>query len=251
MNAARPVVVAVIPARDEAAVIGTVVKGLLALDDGAGPRIAGVVVCDNGSRDGTAEVAREAGARVVREDMPGYGAACLAALAAIGPCDIVLFVDGDGSVDPTDVPALLAEMARGADLVIGWRPRAWQQPHAMGWPQRMGNLIAVALIVVLFGRRFRDLGPLRAIRTRSLAALSMADRAYGWTVEMQVKALLAGCRIAEVPVHLRRRVGRSKISGTWRGVLGAGTGIIGTVLALRLASWAQRWRWTRRAGNDA
>jgi hypothetical protein len=188
---------------------------------------------------------------VVHEDTPGYGAACLAALAAIGPCDIVLFVDGDGSVDPADIPALLAETARGADLAIGWRARAWQQRHAMGWPQRIGNLVAVALIVVLFGRLFRDLGPLRAIRARSLAPMSMADRAYGWTAEMQVKALLAGCRIAEVPVHLRRRVGRSKISGTWRGVVGAGVGIIGTILTLRLRSWVQRWRWPRRAGNDA
>jgi glycosyltransferase involved in cell wall biosynthesis len=242
--------VAVIPARDEAAVIGDVVRGLLALEDRSGPRIREVVVCDNGSRDRTADLAREAGARVVREDTPGYGAACLAALSSVGACDIVLFVDGDGSVDPADVPALLAEIARGADLVIGWRPPSRQQPLAMGWPQRAGNLVAVALIALLFGRRFRDLGPLRAIRTQTLARLSMADRAFGWTAEMQVKAMIAECRIAEVPVHLRRRVGRSKISGTLRGVIGAGVGIIGTILMLRFASWRDRAVSPRRARDS-
>lgn len=248
---APPRVAAVIPARDEAAVIASVVRDLLALRSDGHALIEQVMVCDNGSRDGTGAEAIRAGASVVREEQAGYGAACLAALGALAPCDIVVFVDGDGSMDPADVRAVIAAVADGADLAIGWRPNAWIEPGAMTWPQRIGNVVAVSLIGILFGHRFHDLGPLRALRAAMLPDLAMSDRAFGWTVEMQVKAILCGHRVTELPVHVRRRVGRSKISGTLRGVVGAGVGIIGKIVALRFNDWNGRWRAWRNAKDGA
>lgn len=234
----------VIPARDEASIIGHVVAELLALRRGEAPLIGQVVVCDNGSRDGTADVARAAGADVVSQSRPGYGIACLTALAAVVAADIVVFVDGDGSIDVRELENLLNPFTRGADLVIGWRPHALSESGAMSVPQRLGNRIATGMIFLLFGTRFRDLGPFRAITNTALQRLHMADPTFGWTVEMQLKALLQGLAIAEVPVHTRRRVGQSKISGTWRGVIGAARGIIGTIVRMRLVSLidAQRRR---------
>lgn len=231
----RLTVGAVIPARDEAGNIGAVVDGLLALrsPDG-GPVIDDVVVCDNGSTDGTAQRARAAGARVVVEPAPGYGRACLTALAALRPVDVVLFVDGDQSSATAEAPDLLHGIAAGADLVIGSREPGRREPGALSPPQIVGNRVASVLIRLLWGRQVTDLGPFRAIRAEALRRLDMRDTAYGWTVEMQIKAIQAGLRVVEQPVSSRRRqFGRSKVGGTVRGVIGASAGILGTIVRLR------------------
>lgn len=190
-----------------------------------------VVVVDNGSTDRTAEVARSLGARVVSEPRRGYGQACLSGLAALASVDIVVFLDGDYSDYPDEMPALLAPILRGeADLVIGSRVLGTRQRGALLPQQRLGNALATWLIRWFYGVRYTDLGPFRAIRTDALRRLQMQDRDYGWTVEMQVKAAQAGLRLAEVPVSYRRRLGVSKISGTLKGTLKAGHKIITTIL---------------------
>ena len=229
---------AVIPARDEEQSIGSVVRELLALANQQGhPLIDCCVVCDNGSRDATGPRARAAGARVVRQETPGYGIACLTAIAALEPVDILLFTDGDGSFEAAQCVRLLAALAEGADLAIGSRALGQVAPGALTLPQILGNRVASWLIRRLWGRRVTDLGPYRAIRAEALRRLDMQDRAYGWTVEMQVKAIQSGLKVAEAPVDaLRRRAGKSKVGGTWRGVLGASLGILGTIAILR---WRQ------------
>ena len=228
-------VAAVIPARDEAENIGEVVGGLLALRTGAGRRVMDdVVVCDNGSTDATAERARAAGARVTVERKPGYGRACLTAIAALRPADVVLSVDGDQSCEPRQALELLRAAADGADLVIGSRVLGRMEPGALSPPQIAGNRVASLLIRMLWGRTVTDLGPFRAIRADALRRLDMRDTAYGWTVEMQIKAIQMGMRIVETPVDSRRRrFGRSKVGGTVKGVVGASVGILGTILRLR------------------
>ena len=228
-------VAAVIPARDEAENIGEVVGGLLALRTAAGQRVIDdVVVCDNGSTDATAERARAAGARVIVERTPGYGRACLTAIAALRPVDVVLFVDGDRSCDPRQALDLLRATADGADLVIGSRVLGRMEPGALSPPQIAGNRVASLLIRLLWGGRVTDLGPFRAIRSDALRRLDMRDTAYGWTVEMQIKAIQMRMRIVETPVDSRRRrFGRSKVGGTVKGVVGASVGILGTIFRLR------------------
>ncbi|HSC77555.1 MAG TPA: glycosyltransferase family 2 protein, partial [Candidatus Acidoferrales bacterium] len=176
---------------------------------------ARILVVDNGSTDATAEVARARGAEVVSERRRGYGQACLAGLAALShDPDIVVFMDADGSDVPAEAELLLESIRRGeADLVIGSRALGGAEPGSLTWPQRWGNRLSCALIRLLFGHRYTDLGPFRAIRRQSLEALGMQDTNFGWTVEMQVKALKRGLRVAEVPVSYRRRLGQSKISG--------------------------------------
>ena len=227
-----------IPARDEAGHIGAVVAELLALRNRDGrPVVDHCVVCDNGSRDDTATAARQAGAAVVAESTPGYGSACLAALAAMPQVDVVLFTDGDGSFKAEQAPALLDAIVEGADLAIGSRRLGRREAGALSAPQRIGNRVAAGLIWLLWRQRITDLGPYRAIRGPALEALAMRDRAFGWTVEMQVKAIIHGLRVAEVPVDtLRRRYGRSKVGGTWRGVLGASLGILGQIARLRVTA---------------
>jgi glycosyltransferase involved in cell wall biosynthesis len=189
------------------------------------------VVADNGSTDGTARVAREHGARVVHAPLRGYGNACLAALAALDSPDVVAFLDADFSDHPEELPAVLAPILEGrADLVIGSRMLGRREPGAMLPQALFGNRLATLLMRLLWGARFTDLGPFRAIRADSLRELHMADRDFGWTVEMQVKAARAGLRCVEVPVSYRRRVGRSKITGTLRGTLLASHKILTTIL---------------------
>jgi glycosyltransferase involved in cell wall biosynthesis len=224
----------VIPALDEEAALPAVIAAIPRAGDGW--RVGAVVVVDNGSRDCTAEVARAAGATVISEPRRGYGAACLAGLAHLdrSPPAIVAFLDGDGSDDPGQLPDLLAPVLAGrAALVIGSRVEGAER-GALTPVQRFGNRLAVALLGLLYRARATDLGPFRAVRWDALRALGMRDRGFGWTVEMQARAARAGLAVTEVPVRYRRRIGRSKISGTLPGAWGAGWKILFTIARVRL-----------------
>jgi len=224
-----PRVALLMPALDEQQALARL------LDELPRERYARLLVVDNGSTDGTAAAARAGGAQVISEPRRGYGQACLTGLAALGgDADIIVFMDADGSDVPAEAERLLEPILRGeADLVIGSRALGRAEPGSMTWPQRWGNRLSVWLVRLLFGHRYTDLGPFRAIRRESLEELGMRDTNFGWTAEMQVKAVLRGLRVLEVPVSYRRRVGRSKISGTVSGVLRAGAKIIWTIGKLR------------------
>lgn len=213
----------IIPALNEALSIAGVVQRIPA------GLVRSVLVVDNGSTDGTGEVAQAAGARVVREPRRGYGQACLSGIAALpADCEVVVFLDGDGSDVPELLPVLLEPISSGrADLVIGSRSLGAAEPGALTLQQRLGNKIASTWLRRRFGQPATDLGPFRAIRRESLEQLAMSDRDYGWTVEMQISAARQGLRYAEVPVPYRRRIGQSKVSGTVRGAAGAAFKILG------------------------
>jgi glycosyltransferase involved in cell wall biosynthesis len=201
------------------------------------PLVEEVVVTDNGSTDRTADVARSGGATVVSEPRSGYGMACLAGMAAVisDPPDIVVFVDADYSDRPAEMTTLVDPiLSDQADLVIGSRVLGTREPGALAPHARWGNWLATWLIRLLYGVRFTDLGPFRAIRYTSLLALEMKDKNYGWTAEMQAKAARAGIRSTEVPVSYHRRIGKSKITGTVKGTVLAGWKIITTILRIRL-----------------
>ena len=225
-----------IPARDEQAALPLVLADLPRT--GPGWHVTRVVVVDNGSRDATARVAREAGAEVVTESVAGYGRACLAGLAHLrtAPPDAVVFLDADHSDDPHDLPAIVAPLVRGeARLVIGSRVLGTREPGSFTPVQAFGNRLAPALLRLLWGVRATDLGPFRVIAWDALEALHMTDRTYGWTVEMQARAAHHGVPACEVPVrYRRRRHGRSKIAGTLSGTVRAGIMILGTILRVRL-----------------
>ena len=223
------IVAAIIPALDEETAIGALLE---AIDR---TRVRDVIVGDNGSRDRTADVAASRRAHVVRIEDRGYGAACAGALSALAAdVDTILFMDADGSDDPAEIPLLLEPIAAGrADLVIGSRALGTVEPGALTPQQRFGNWLATRLIALIYHHRYTDLGPFRAIRREVLERIDMRDRRYGWTVEMQIRALQLGARVAEVPVSYKRRVGRSKISGSVTGVIKAGWGIVYTIFRLR------------------
>lgn len=215
-----------VPALDEAASIGGVLRALPAVDR--------VLVVDNGSTDDTTEQARAAGAEVVHEPRRGYGSACLAGLAEIARQDpkpaVVVFLDADASDDPSLLPQLVGPiLADEADLVLGSRMLGEREPGAMPPVAVFGNRLASWLMRTFWNAPYTDLGPFRAIRYDRLLDLGMVDRDYGWTMEMQIKAHRRGLRVREVPVPYRRRIGRSKISGTVRGSIGAGVKILSTL----------------------
>jgi glycosyltransferase involved in cell wall biosynthesis len=213
----RPRVGLVIPTLNEeepiAAVIGAVPPGVV--DD--------VVVADSGSTDRTVARARTAGARVLVERLPGYGRACAAGARALGDCDIVVFLDGDGSDRPELIPLLLAPIIAGeCDLVIGSRTRGERERGSMNFHQIAAGYVAGALTRLLYGVPYTDMCAFRAIRREALARLGMREMTYGWNLEMQMRAARAGLRIREVPVAYRRRVGGvSKVSGSVAGTLKA------------------------------
>ena len=221
----RPGVGVIIPALNEEKAIGLVLRDI--------PRSAvdQVIVVDNGSSDSTAREAKSYGAMVKYEPVRGYGSACLTGLKALGPeIEIVVFLDADYSDHPEEIPTLLSPISENqADFVIGSRTIRDTSRRTLSWQQLWGNWLATKLIRWRFRYPFTDLGPFRAIRRGVLEALSMKDRSYGWTVEMQVKAACAGLRILEVPVDYRPRIGHSKISGTLRGAVGAGVKILYTI----------------------
>lgn len=215
-------VTVVIPALDEAEAIGQVLAELPGF-------VTATIVVDNGSTDATADVARAAGATVVREPRRGYGRACAAGLAASRDAGVVVFLDADRSDYPAEMAALVRPVLDGeADLVMGRRGGRGRPLAA-----RFGTALCLALINRLWGVRYRDLGPFRAIRREALDRLRMADRTYGWTIEMQVKAVEAGLRVLELPIRQRPRIGRSKVSGTLVGALRAGGRMLWTIWSLR------------------
>jgi glycosyltransferase involved in cell wall biosynthesis len=217
----------IIPALNEEPVIAAT---LSAIPPGA---FRLVLVADNGSTDRTAEIARAGGATVIIEPERGYGAACLRALAALPPeIDSVVFLQADLSEDPSEARALLGPIERDeADLVLGSRVLGRAEAGALLPHQVFGNWLATRLIRLLYGHHYTDLCAFRAIRRDALERLRMQDRNYGWTVEMQIRAAQAGLRVSEVPVaHRPRQGGRSKVSGTLRGTVGAALKIILTIL---------------------
>lgn len=240
-NALR--IVVVIPAYNEVQSIGRVIGDI--------PKwVNEVVVVDNGSTDGTGEVARACGATVVVAKERGYGAACLAGLGYLGvgdevagvggvggvgsgvgqAVDVVVFVDGDYADDLREMGEMVRPLVeREAEIVIGSRVLGEMERGAMTWAQRFGNWLACFLVRRLFGYRMTDLGPFRAVRMDALSALHMNDKTYGWTVQMQLRAIKQKLRMIEVPVRYRKRIGKSKISGTVKGVIGAGYKIITTI----------------------
>ena len=211
----------ILPARNEAISSPGVLKNIP-------PVVDHVLVVDNGSTDSTSQVAREYGAQVVAESKPGYGRACLAGIAALkaNPPDVVAFADADGSDDLSQLLNLLTPVVNGqADVVLGTRIPS--ENHALSLQQRFGNWLATSLIRLIWGHRYKDLGPMRVINWISLLEMKMGDQNHGWTVEMQIKALKSGLRIKEYPILYRQRTGgRSKISRTFKGTVQAGMKIL-------------------------
>jgi glycosyltransferase involved in cell wall biosynthesis len=222
-----PIVDVIIPAFNEEKSIAKVIGDIPSL-------VRHVVVANNNSTDRTAEVALAAGAKVVFEPQKGYGKACLTAMdwikqQGVQP-DILVFLDGDYSDYPQELEELIAPITAGkADLVLGSRAMGEREAGSMTIPQVFGNALATTLMRWMYGAKFSDLGPFRAIQWGKLIALGMVDQNFGWTIEMQIKAHQAGLNYLELPVRYRKRIGVSKVSGTVKGVIGAGYKIIFTI----------------------
>lgn len=221
----RPKISVILPAYNEEASIGLVLNDL--------PRdtLHEIIVVDNNSTDNTAQAARKHGVKVVQEKRQGYGSACLKGISELNDPDIVVFLDADYSDFPEEIVQLIEPIVDDKmDFVLGSRMILPESRKALLPQARFGNKLAVFLIQLFFGHRFTDLGPFRAIRYDSLKAMDMRDKDFGWTVEMQIKAVKHRLRIQEIPVHYRERVGISKITGTVSGTIKAGSKIIYTIL---------------------
>src|ERR1700722_13806938 len=215
----------IIPTHNEAGAIG---RGLADLPSHL---INEVIVVDSNSSDGTPEIAASLGARVIEEPRRGYGRACLTGLAAADSPDIVVFLDGDYSDRPSELPILLDPMIQGnADITLGSRLGRQRIRAALPWHQAFGNRLAAGLIRLLYGLKITDLGPFRAGRADVLRALALQETTYGWAVEMILKGALSGFRLVEVPVSYYPRIGRSKISGTLKGTVGAAWFILSLIV---------------------
>jgi glycosyltransferase involved in cell wall biosynthesis len=190
-----------------------------------------VIVVDSNSNDGTPDIATRMGARVVQEPRRGYGRACLTGLAAANSPDVVVFLDGDYSDRPSELPILLAPITEGrADITLGSRLQGPRSAGALPWHQAFGNRLAAGLIRFLYGLDITDLGPFRAARADVLLKLALEEITYGWAVEMILKGALAGFRVVEVSVSYHPRIGQSKISGTLKGTVGAGWFILSLIV---------------------
>jgi glycosyltransferase involved in cell wall biosynthesis len=215
----------IIPTLNEASAIGSVLADLPA------GIVTEVLVVDSNSTDGTPEIAKKMGARVVPEPRRGYGRACLTGLASADSPDVVVFLDGDYSDRPSELPILLAPITEGrADITLGSRLQKQPSARALPWHQVFGNRLAAGLIGLLYGVKISDLGPFRAGRADVLRALALEETTYGWAVEMILKGSLAGFRLVEVPVSYHPRIGTSKIGGTLKGTLGAAWFILSLIM---------------------
>ena len=215
----------IIPTHNEALAIARV------LADIQSDLVTEVIVVDSNSSDGTPDIAARMGACVVQEPRRGYGRACLTGLATANSPDVVVFLDGDYSDRPSELPILLAPIIKGrADIVLGSRVKKLRSAWAMPWHQVFGNRLAASLIRLLYGVDISDLGPFRAARADALRALALEETTYGWAVEMILKGALAGFRVIEVPVSYHPRIGKSKISGTLKGTLGAAWFILSLIV---------------------
>lgn len=217
----------IIPAINEGDSIGKVVSELP-------EQVSEIVVVDNGSKDQTMENARKAGATVIKETRRGYGSACLKGVEYISKQskagDIIVFIDGDYSDYPAELDKVVAPILEdNIDFVVGARSKSLREPGSMTPQQVFGNRLATFLMKLFFNSKFTDLGPFRAIRFEKLKALEMRDTTYGWTVEMQLKVLRHKMTYTEIPVHYKRRIGVSKVSGTLKGTIFAGIKILGWI----------------------
>lgn len=219
-----PLIKVIIPAINEESSIAKVIAEIPA-------NISEIIVVDNGSVDKTAEVAKNAGATLLSEPEIGYGNACLRGMQYVAafdtPPDIIVFLDGDYSDYPSEMTNLIAPIInKNIDLVVGARKPELQEKGSMTLPQRFGNWLATTLMRWFFKSEFTDLGPFRAIKYDKLVQLKMVDRTYGWTVEMQLKALKQRLSYTEIPVRYKNRIGTSKVSGTLKGAICAGVKIL-------------------------
>ncbi len=221
----NPKISVVIPALNEEGSIG------LVLNDIPGDIVEEIIVVDNGSHDNTIIVAENNGANVIVEPLKGYGSACLRGISMLNKdTDIVVFLDADYSDYPQDIHTIIKPIIEGkAEMVIGSRLSGTREKGALLPQAIFGNKLATFLLWLFWGFKYTDLGPFRAITYKKLFALNMVDKNFGWTVEMQIKALKKGLRIVEVPVRYRKRIGKSKISGTFSGAVRAGVKIIYTI----------------------
>lgn len=221
-----PKVTVIIPAFNEEKSIGKVVNAI------SREVVSHVIVVSNASTDNTKQVAADAGAIVLEENRMGYGWACLLGIEKANELktDIVVFLDGDFSDYPEEIPEVIAPILNdNVDLVIGSRVLGEREKGSLTPQQIFGNWLATKLIRIFYGAKFTDLGPFRAMKMNSLNQLGMADKTYGWTIEMQIKAVKKKMKFVEVPVNYKKRIGVSKVSGTVKGTIMAGIKIISAV----------------------
>jgi glycosyltransferase involved in cell wall biosynthesis len=217
-------IIVIIPAFNEEASIGKVIQEIPEI-------VSEIIVVSNNSTDSTAEVAKNAGATVLFEARKGYGYACLKGMDYISEKSekptIIVFLDGDYSDYPAELTQIIEPIIKdNYDMVIGTRVKKWREKGSMTFPQRFGNGLATSLMKLFFNANFSDLGPFRAIKYNKLLDLNMQDKTYGWTVEMQLKAIKQNYKYIEVPVHYKNRIGVSKVSGTIKGAIFAGIKIL-------------------------